>query len=248
MVAYIFMVTLNALSITLPLGGITTEGLSEKYGNPFTPAGFTFSIWSVIYTLLLIFSIIPLINYFRGKEQKNKLVNKNVGPLYALSCLLNGLWILAWQYQYITLSVFVMLGLLITLIKIHIEIRKNTGGLTWSDKYITFPVFSIYLGWISVATIANITAWTVSIGWDGWWISQIAWTNIMVVVATLLGTTILIKYRDIFFNLVVIWALYGIMSKRMAVGPLEFASIITTTQICIAFIAGAITTKIFLKK
>lgn len=167
-VAYIFMVTLNALSITLPLGGITTEGLSEKYGNPFTPAGFTFSIWSVIYTLLLIFSIIPLINYFRGKEQKNKLVNKNMGFLYALSCLLNGLWILAWQYQYITLSVFVMLGLLVTLIKIHIEIRKSTGGLTWSDKYITFPAFSIYLGWISVATIANITAWTVSIGWGGW--------------------------------------------------------------------------------
>jgi hypothetical protein len=74
------------------------------------------------------------------------------------------------------------------------------------------------------------------------------WTNIMVVIATLLGTTMLIKYRDIFFNLVILWALYGIMSKRMAVGPLEFASIITTTQVCMAFIAGAITTKVFLRK
>lgn len=69
----------------------------------------------------------------------------------------------------------------------------------------------------------------------------------MVVVATLLGTTILLKYRDIFFTLVIIWALYGIMSKRMAVGPLEFASIITTTQVCIAFLVGAISTKLITK-
>jgi len=247
-IAYIFMVTLNALSITLPLGGITTEGLSEKYGNPFTPAGFTFSIWSLIYTLLLIFSLISLVNYFRGKSQKNKLVNKNIGYLYAISCFLNGTWILAWQYQFTGLSVLVMLGLLVTLIKIHIELRKNTTALYWSEKYITFPAFSIYLGWISVATIANIAAWTVSIGWGGFGISQVVWTNIMVIVATLLGTTMLLKYRDIFFNLVILWALYGIMSKRMAVGPLEFATIITTTQICIAFLVGAIITRILLRK
>gem|GEM_PF-1280196 len=77
---------------------------------------------------------------------------------------------------------------------------------------------------------------------------MITWTNIMIIVATLLGTTILLKYSDIFFTLVVIWALYGIMSKRMAVGPLEFATTITTTQICMAFIAGAITTRVLLKK
>ncbi len=70
----------------------------------------------------------------------------------------------------------------------------------------------------------------------------------MIVVATLLGTTILLKYRDVFFTLVVIWALYGIMSKRMAVGPLEFASIITTTQVCIAFLVGAITTRMIVRK
>ena len=242
------MVTLNALSIVIPLGGKTTQELSDMYANPFTPIGFTFSIWSIIYTLLLIFSIIPLINTLRGKDQKNKLVNKNIGYLYAISCLLNGLWILAWQYQHVFASVLIMLGLLVTLIKTHIELRKNTTALTWSDKYITFPTFSIYFGWISVATIANITAWTVSIGWSGWGISMIDWTNIMVVVATLLGTTLLLKYRDIFFNLVIIWALYGIMYKRMSLDPVEFASIITTTQICMAFIAGAITARVFIKK
>lgn len=247
-VGYIFMVTLNYLSIALPLGGMTTQELSDKYTNPFTPIGFTFSIWSIIYILLLIFSIVPLVNYFRGKSQKNKLVEKNIGYLYAISCTLNGAWILAWQYQFVGLSVLVMLGLLVTLIHIHMAIRKNPTGLTWNDRYITFPVFSIYLGWISVATIANITAWTVSIGWSGWGISQIDWTIIMVIVATLLGTVIYARYRDVFFNLVIIWALYGIMSKRMLVGEVEFASIITTTQICMAFIVGFISSHYLIKK
>lgn len=242
------MVTLNTLSITIPLGWMTTEQLSDKYDNPFTPIGFTFSIWSVIYTLLLIFVIVWLVNYFRGKTQKNKLADKNIGYLFATSSLLNGGWILAWQYQYITLSVFVMLALLVNLILIHVAIRKNTNHLNTVDKYITMPAFSIYLGWISVATIANITAWTVSLDWGGWGISQIMWTNIMVVVATLLGTTIYAKYRDVFFNLVIIWALYGIMSKRLLVDPVEFASIITTTQICMAFLVGMITTGTFLKR
>jgi hypothetical protein len=123
LVAYIFMVTLNALSIVIPLGGLTTVELSDKYDNLFTPIGFTFSIWSVIYSLLIVFSIMPLVIYFRGKSQKNKFTNKNIGYLYALSCLLNGLWILAWQYQYVGLSVIVMLGLLTTLIMIHRNIQ-----------------------------------------------------------------------------------------------------------------------------
>lgn len=126
-VAYIFMVTLNALSIVIPLGGNTTQELSDKYNNLFTPIGFTFSIWSIIYSLLLIFSIVPLINYFRGKEKKNTFNNKNIGYLYGVSCLLNGAWILAWQYQYVGLSVIVMLGLLTTLIVLHKNIQSTTG-------------------------------------------------------------------------------------------------------------------------
>jgi hypothetical protein len=92
-----------------------------------------------------------------------------------------------------------------------------------------------------------MAAWLVSISWSAWGISPVTWTITMIVIATLLGTTMLIKHRDVFFNLVILWALYGIMSKRLAVDPLEFASIITTTQVCMAFIAGAITVKIFRK-
>lgn len=84
--------------------------------------------------------------------------------------------------------------------------------------------------------------------WGGWGISQITWTNIMVVIATLLGTAMLVKFRDVWFNVVIIWALYGIMSKRLSIDPIEFGSIITTTQVCMAFLAGAISTKLFLRK
>jgi len=140
-----------------------------------------------------------------------------------------------------------MVALLAVLIRIHMQIRKSVA-VSVSDKYITLPAFSIYLGWISVATIANIAAWTVSINWGGWGISQIIWTNIMVVIATLLGTAMLVKFRDVWFNIVIIWALYGIMSKRLLIDPVVFGSIITTTQICMAFLIGAISTKLFLRK
>lgn len=93
-----------------------------------------------------------------------------------------------------------------------------------------------------------MAAWLVSISWSAWGISPMTWTITMIIVATLLGTTMLIKHRDIFFNLVVLWALYGIMSKRLSVDPTAFESIVTTTQVCMAFIAGAITTVALKKK
>jgi hypothetical protein len=93
-----------------------------------------------------------------------------------------------------------------------------------------------------------MAAWLVSISWSAWGISPVTWTITMIVVATLLGTTILLKHRDIFFNLVILWALYGIMSKRLSIDQVAFESIVTTTQVCMAFIAGAITTIILKRK
>ncbi len=111
----------------------------------------------------------------------------------------------------------------------------------------TRPAFSIYLGWISVATIANMAAWLVSISWSAWGIAPVTWTITMIMIATVLGTTMLIKHRDIFFNLVILWALYGIMSKRLSVDPVAFESIVTTTQVCMAFIMGTITIRVIQK-
>ncbi len=247
LVAYIFMVTLSYFSMSIPLGGMTISQLSAKYDNLFTPSALTFSIWSVIYVLLLIFVIVGIVNQLRGKPQKNKLTQKNIGYLFALSCLFNGSWVLAWQYQYVTLSVVIMIALLITLIRIYTKINAN-NTISSADRYITLPSFSIYLGWISVATIANIAAWLVSIHWSAWGISPVTWTITMIIIATLLGLTMLAKNRDILFNLVILWALYGIMSKRISVDPVEFASIITTTQICMAFLVGALTGKLFIRK
>lgn len=241
---YVFTIVMNWLSISIPLGGITIQELADRYDNPFTPTPGTFSIWSVIFTLLLVFSLWPLIQSW-GKSKISP-VQKNIGWLYLVTCIANGAWVAAWQYQYISLSVIIMLVLLVTLIRIHIAVRAAKP--TRFDSIITIPTFSIYLGWISVATIANITAWTVSIGWGGWGISQIAWTNIMVIVATLLGTTLYVKYRDAWFNAVIIWALFGIMYKRMNIDAVTFTSIIMTTQICIAFLVGLISSQYLVKR
>lgn len=241
---YIWMIVMNTLAIVLPLGGISTQALSERYDNPFTPIGFTFSIWSVIYLLLLLFTFIPLWQSWQGK--KTTPVQKNITWLYPLSCLLNGLWIVTWHYQFIGVSVVIMVGLLVTLIRIHMAVR--VAKPTRFDSIITLPAFSIYLGWISVATIANIAAWSVEGGWTGDLTSQIIGTNIMVGVATLLGATMFVRYRDVFFNLVIIWALYGIMSKRIMVDEVIFASTILVTQMCMAFLVGLISSQYLIKR
>ncbi|MFA6080621.1 MAG: hypothetical protein WC753_04060 [Candidatus Gracilibacteria bacterium] len=248
LVAYIVMIVVNTLAIIIPLGGMTTGELSDKYDSLFTPIAFTFSIWSIIYTLLLIFVIVGIINLIRGKNKKNTLTNQRINWLFGLTCLFNGGWMLAWQYQYVGLSVIIMLGFLVTLIRLYTEIRKNTNHLNAADTYITLPTFSIYLGWISVATIANISAWLISVQWGAWGISPVTWTIIMIIIATLLGLIMLAKNRDVFFTLVILWALYGIMSKRISVDPVVFASIITTTQVCMAFLVGAMTGKFFIRK
>lgn len=142
-IAYIFMIVMNGLSF-IPLGGMTTQDISARYESLFTPEGFTFSIWSVIYALLLVFVISGLINLLQGKPQKNKFTNKYIGPFFALSCLWNGLWIVAWQYQYIGLSVIIISALFFTLAALYIRVHQRTSGLTWTDRYITRPAVSIY--------------------------------------------------------------------------------------------------------
>lgn len=243
--AFIVMIVVNTLSVTLPLGGISIGELSALYPNPFTPAAMTFSIWSVIYLFLFIFSTYPLLLLFWKKKIPVRI--RHIGYWYSLSCMLNALWVCAWQYRFVGTSVVIMIALLLVLIHIYQSIRKESTMRAF-DRWIIFPAFSLYLGWISVATIANITAWTVHIGWSGWGLSQIAWTNIMIVVATLLGTAIYARFRDIICNLVIIWALYGIMTKRVALDPIEFGSIVLTTQLCMAFLVGLISSRWILRK
>jgi len=194
------MIIMNYLANALPLNNKTTGQLSDLYPNLFVPAGITFSIWGVIYLLLAIYCIIQF-------NAHSKAIAVSIGWLFALSCVMNGLWIVAWHFEKLSLSLLIMIVLLVSLIFINMMIRELPFG-------IIKVVFGIYLGWICIATIANVTALLVSIHWDGFGLREDIWAITMIAAGTLIVTLTLIKFNNPFIGLAVIWAFTGIIIKR----------------------------------
>jgi len=191
---------MNYLANALPLNNKTTGQLSGLYPNLFVPAGITFSIWGVIYLLLAAYCIIQF-------NAHSKIIAVRIGWLFALSCVMNGLWIVAWHFEKLSLSLLIMIVLLVSLILINLMIRELPFG-------IIKLAFGIYLGWICIATIANVTALLVSIQWNGFGIREDVWAITMIAAGTLIVTLTLIKFNNPFIGLSVIWAFTGIIIKR----------------------------------
>jgi hypothetical protein len=196
------MIVMNYLANALPLNGKTTGAVSDAFPNLFTPAGITFSIWGVIYLLLLVFCVTQF-------TSSNQAIISRIGWLFAVTCFFNALWIVAWHYDRLPLSVVIMLGLLVSLIWINIIIKDLPFGLIKA-------AFGIYLGWICIATIANVTALLVTYNWSGFGISGETWTIIMIIVGALVTALTLWRLDNPFIGLSVAWAFAGIMIKRQA--------------------------------
>jgi hypothetical protein len=172
-IAYIGMVIVNFLATSLPINNRSTGAISDAYPNLFAPAGVTFSIWGLIYLLLAGYVIYQ---FTRGGKAKDDLIKK-INPLFVATSLVNISWIFAWHYDYIGISVILMLCLLVLLIKIANILR--TGQFNMLDKLFIRAPFSIYFGWITVATIANITVFLVKTGWNGFGIPDYVWTSVV---------------------------------------------------------------------
>lgn len=230
--SFIGVIVVNALANILPINGLNTGELSDMYPNLFVPTGLTFSIWSVIYLFLLFYIVYTAFN------TKNN-VNNFVRSLFIFSSLLNITWILLWHYIQIFLSVVVMILLLITLIMIYNKIRKSTN---MDFKYKTFVMvpFSLYLGWISVATIANITTLLVSIKWNGWGVSPEIWTSIVILVVVALTMINQIIHKDIVYSLVILWALLGILIKHINYFNNKYQMIIMTLYFSLVLLIGGL--------
>jgi hypothetical protein len=194
------MITVNYLANALPINNRTTGELSDMYPNLFVPAGLTFSIWGAIYLLLLGYCIIQ----FRQSDQA---AVPAIGTLFALTCVLNAGWILAWHYTKVPLSVIIMAGLLVSLILINLNISNLNLGFIKA-------AFGIYLGWICIATIANIAAMLVDTGWNGLGISEEIWTIIMIAAGTVIVSLSITGMKNPFIGLSVVWAFAGIVIKR----------------------------------
>jgi translocator protein len=199
----LLVVIVNALANILPLNGQTTGEISNRLNVLFTPAGYVFSIWGLIYLLLFIWVLRQL-----PKNRRNLPLYQSTSGLFLLTCMLNILWIFLWHYEYFFYTVLVMIAFLITLIFLY-KIVKSFHP----PKIDVIPI-SIYLGWVSVALIANISYYLVYIQWNGWGISQVVWAVIMLWVAALLAGIFYMKEKDPYYVLVFIWALIGIGVKN----------------------------------
>jgi len=206
-------IVINALAVILPLNGKTTEYLSDKYPNLFVPAGITFSIWGIIYILWVVFAVYQARDLFKQEEKEMPFL-KQISFLFLLSSIANSAWIFAWHYEYVSVSLILMIVLLLSLLAIYVRLNIGRATVRLAEKLCVHVPFSVYLGWITIATIANVTAYLVSVHWDGFGISPVIWTVMVTGVGVLITVLMLVRRRDIAYSLVVLWAFLGIWIKR----------------------------------
>jgi translocator protein len=235
----VFIVTLavNGLAGTTVLNGRTTAQVSDLYANPFTPAGYVFAIWGIIYALLFVFAV-----YQALPKQKNQPFQRQIGALFILSSVFNVVWLFLWQYDFIVVSVGVMFALLVTLVAIYIRLGIGKSSATLTEKLCVHLPFSVYLGWITVASIANVAAALVSVGWNGFGVAAETWAILAMAAGLVVTLVVIAVRRDIAYSLVVVWALAGIAIKQSL-----YPNIVLTAEVAIPviFVALAISILVF---
>ena len=238
-IAFVLMILVNGLAgSTTILGGKNTAEISDSNPTLITPAGYVFSIWGVIYILLGIFIVFQALPSEVGED-----FQRRVGLLFVLSSLLNIVWLFLWQFEYLSLSLILMFLLLATLILTYMRLKIGKNAVSLREKLAVHVPFSVYLGWITIASIANVAVTLVSLEWDGFGISPETWATLIIIVALLITLLVIITRRDVAYGLVIIWALVGIATKQS-----ENQNIVMITMISTIIVAIALTGTVFLNR
>ncbi|MCF7795709.1 tryptophan-rich sensory protein [Patescibacteria group bacterium] len=227
LISYVVMVVINSLANILDFNNYTTGEISNLYPNLFAPAGIAFSIWGLIYLLLFVYSI------YQFKKSDNEELYRKINIYFILSSVANILWIFSWHNNIISLSVLLIAIILFSLIKIADLLNKEK--LSKRDAILIALPFTIYFGWITVATIANITTFLVSLGWGRFGLPDYIWMIIILLIATSIGVLRLFKDKRYSYGLVFIWAYTGILIKHISSSGFagRYMQVIITTSICI---------------
>lgn len=215
----------NGLANGLPINGQTTGEVTRRVEVYFVPAGYVFSIWSVIYFGLLAYSVYLGLTLARRRPDSG--AARAIAPWYLLTAVANCSWLFAWHHNLFPLSMALMAVLLGALIVIY-RVQASLPAASTLERWAVHIPFRVYLGWISVATIANATITLDDAGWSGFGLSEPTWGVIMVLVATALGVAMGVRHRDIAYLVVLIWALVGIAVRLHE-----------TTAVLVASLAGA---------
>jgi hypothetical protein len=232
-VAFAGTIVVNFLANILPINGITTAEVSDRYFNLFAPAGITFSIWGLIYTLLTIYVLYQFGLFQKNHNNEREALFEKIGPYFIATSLANILWIFAWHYLLISVTIIFMVIILISLIRIANLIREY--NLTPRERFFIQIPFSVYFGWITVATIANVTAFLVGIGWNGFGIPDHIWTTLILFVGAFIGILRMLNDREVAYGLVFVWAYSGILLRHTSPDGFnsQYSDVIVAAIACI---------------
>ena len=220
--AFVVTVVVNGLAVVLPLNGQSTAEISDRYSTLVTPAGYVFAIWSVIYLLLLAFSVYQA---FPGQRANPAL--RAIGYLPAVAGLLNSTWLVLWHYNVFALTVPVMVGLLLTLILIYVRLGiGRQAPASQAERLAVRLPWSVYLGWITIATIANVATTLVWLQWDAIGIAPEAWAVAVLAVGVVIAAAVSATRRDLAYALVIVWAYVGIAVEQVDVVVVAGAAIL----------------------
>ncbi|MGV0849086.1 TspO/MBR family protein [Mycolicibacterium phlei] len=225
----------NYLSNGLPINGQTTGDVTRPFEVFFSPAPYVFAIWGVIYLGLIAYSGYLIAAAVRGRADSG--AAHRIAPWYLLTAAANCCWLFAWHYNQFPLSMLLMAVLLGALIVIY-RLQASRPARSALELWTVHIPFRVYLGWISVATIANATITLDDGGWSGFGLSEPTWGVIMVIVAAALGVVMLLRHNDIAYPLVIIWALVGVAVRLSETTSVLVASLAAAAALAIAVSVG----------
>lgn len=210
-VVIVALVVWNYYTTTTTIGGNTVGSLSDEYDNLFTPAGYAFSIWGLIFLALIAHGLFQVRRAFSDGEDNFIL---QIGPWLLLANLANIAWVWFWLNEVTWLSVILMLVILVSLIVciVRLDMERWDAPL-YTILFVWWPL-ALYSGWIAVATIANVSAYLAKIGWDGGPFSEIAWTVILIIVAVAVNLFMIAARNLREFAFVGAWALAAIAVRH----------------------------------
>lgn len=235
-ITYLVMVVVNGLANALPFNGVSTGQISDAYPNLFAPAAITFSIWGLIYLLLAAYTLYQFGVFRGGASQPSDELLRKVNGYFVVSSVANAAWMFCWHYGLFGLTVVLMVVILTCLARIADTLNRER--LSSREKLFFKVPFGVYFGWITVATIANITTFLVRIGWGGFGIPEQGWMIVVLLVGVAIGAWRMLKDRNIAYGLTIVWAYSGIWFKHTSASGFggAYEAIIVTVIACVVLL------------
>lgn len=231
LIAALTTIIFNIIANALPLNNLNTGEISDRFQIFFVPAGYVFSIWGLIYLGLIAYAIYQVLPAQRDNPRL-----QSIAYVFILSCLANISWLFLWHYEIFEFTLVAMLVLLFSLIAIYLRLDIGRSEVSAGEKWAVHIPFSIYLGWITVATIANTTQLLYYLNWNGWGISPEIWAVIMLAAGVVISALMSLTRADIAYSLVLVWAFIGIAFKHADTSEVAYAALIGSGIILLVLI------------